>query len=112
MGSPYYLISVFSSCVLPISLPSTFSSLWGLIIAEKLDFWGLSALGTTIQSCIPDWLKSTSEGKNLQTINQPTICSSYKLSIVLNSGLLELHLKAQQQKENSVAIFRNIYKNF
>lgn len=68
---------------------------------------GLNVLGTTVYICIPSLLKITSEEKKPQT--QPTICFSYEFLIVLNSDLLELHFKAQQQKENLVAIFRNIY---
>lgn len=74
----------------------------------KNDSQGLNVLGATIYTCIPSPLKTTSEGKNLKP-NQPVICFSYKFLIVLNSDLLELHFKAQQQKENLVAIFRNIY---
>lgn len=59
---------------------------------------GLNVLGTTVYICISSPLKTTSEGKNLKP-NQPIICFSYKFPIVLNSDLLELHFKTQQQKE-------------
>lgn len=79
----------------------------GAKIAENLDSWGqLGMLAPIVPTCTSSPLIPTSKGKR----NQPTICISYGSLIVVNSDLLELHFKAQQHEEKSLAIFTNIYK--